>query len=102
MQISKTENVIFLKDVESNLIQEAFIILKENIKFEEKKNCNSKINPSQVCILKEAENIINSEINECNLKVDKFKILKLEKKLKRQKMFNIICVIAFVIYIIIK
>ena len=44
MQISKTENVIFLKDVESNLIQEAFIILKENVKFEEKKNCNSKIN----------------------------------------------------------
>ena len=33
MQINTTENVIFLKDVESNIIEEAFIILKENFEF---------------------------------------------------------------------
>ena len=32
MQINKTNNVIFLKDVESNVIQEAFVVLKENDK----------------------------------------------------------------------
>ena len=29
MQINKTNNVIFLKDLESNIIQEAFVVLKE-------------------------------------------------------------------------
>ena len=32
MQINKTDNVIYLKEVESNIIEQAFIILKDNIK----------------------------------------------------------------------
>lgn len=102
MQISKTENVIFLRDVESNIIQEAFIILKENVKFEEKKNSNQKTSKNEICILKEAENLINCEINDCNLKYDKFKVSKLERKLKIQKVFNIFCIIALLSSIIIK
>ena len=38
MQINKTDNVIFLKDVESNIIDEAFIILKKNVKFSDNEN----------------------------------------------------------------
>jgi len=104
MQISKTENVIFLREVESNIIQEAFVILKDNVKFEfdEKKTSNSKKSNNEMCILKEAENLINCEINDCNLKYDKFKMSKLERKLKIQKTFNIFCVIALLISIIIK
>ena len=104
MQISKTENVIFLREVESNIIQEAFVILKDNVKFEfdEKKTSNLKKSNSEMCILKEAENLINCEINACNFKYEKFKMLKLERKLKIQKTFNIFCVIALLISIIIK
>lgn len=102
MQVSKTENVIFLREVESNIIQEAFIILKENIKFQEKKTSNQVINRKEINILKEAENLINCEIKECNLKYDKFKVSKLEKKLKIQKILNIFCVVALISSIIIK
>lgn len=104
MQISKTENVIFLREVESNIIQEAFVILKDNVKFEfnKKKTSDFVKNNSEMCILKEAENLINYEINDCNLKYDKFKVSKLERKLKIQKVFNIFCVIALLITVIIK
>ena len=42
------------------------------------------------------------EINNFKFKYDKFKITKLEKKLKIQKIFNIFCVIALISSIIIK
>ena len=104
MQISKTDKVVFLKDVESNIIKEAFVILKDNVKFEieEIKKKDLKKPKSEICILKEAESLINNEINICNFKYDKFKISKLEKKLKIQKIFNIFCVIALISSIIIK
>lgn len=105
MQINKTNNVIFLKDLESNIIQEAFVILKDNIKFENYKNKNEmplKKENIQLNILKEAENLINQEINNSNLKYEKYRISKLERKIKILKILNIICVIAFISYIIIK
>lgn len=104
MQINKTDNVIFLKDVESNLIQEAFVILKDNIRIE-KDNRNEKSlkkEIKQINILKEAEALINQEIDKNNLSFEKYKILKLQRKLRILKMFNILCVIAFISYIIIK
>lgn len=104
MQINKTDNVIFLKDVESNLIQEAFVILKDNIRIE-KNNRNEKSlkkEIKQINILKEAEALINQEIDKNNLSFEKYKILKLQRKLRILKMFNILCVIAFISYIIIK
>ena len=104
MQINKTDNVIFLKDVESNLIQEAFVILKDNIRIE-KDNRNEKAlkkEIKQINILKEAEALINQEIDKNNLSFEKYKILKLQRKLRILKMFNILCVIAFISYIIIK
>lgn len=104
MQINKTDNVIFLKDVESNLIQEAFVILKDNIRLE-KNNRNERIlkkEIKQINILKEAEALINQELDKNNLSFEKYKILKLQRKLKILKLFNILCVIAFISYIIIK
>lgn len=104
MQISKTDKIVFLRDVESNIIQDAFVILKDNVKFEieEKKKSDFRKPKSEICLLKEAESLINNEINICNLKYDKFKISKLEKKLKIQKVFNVFCVIALISSIIIK
>lgn len=104
MQISKTDKVVFFRDVESNIIKDAFVILKDNVRLEieEKKKCDLEKNKSEICILKEAESLINNEINISNLKYDKFKITKLEKKLKIQKIFNIFCVIALISSIIIK
>lgn len=104
MQVNKTDNVIFFKDVESNLIQEAFVILKDNIKFEksEKNECFFKKDIKQINILKEAEALINQEFDKNNLKFEKYKISKLQRKIKILRLFNIFLIIALISFIIIK
>ena len=104
MQINKTDNVIFLKNVESNIIEEAFVILKDNVKINKIKENERNIskNKNKIDILKEAELLINQEINTNNIKYEKFKITKMERKIKILKIMNIINVIAFISYIIIK
>ncbi len=97
MQTNKANNVIFLKNTESNIIEEAFLILKENVKINDfKDNKENK----KIDVLKEAESLINEKIKESNLKFEKFKIEKLEKKIKILKISNIIFVIAVIISII--
>ena len=77
MQINKTDNVIFLKGIESNLIEEAFIVLKSNIKLNIKENNQVGIQNKRIDILKEAELILSQEIEKNNQKYEKFRIRKL-------------------------
>ena len=90
MQINTTENVIFKKDVESNIIEEAFIILKENVKF---KSFRKDGDMNNINVLKEAESLINQELHFNKLQFEKFKIEKLNKKIKLLKITNLINII---------
>ncbi len=101
MQINKLNNIVFLKDVESNIIEEAFVVLKgkvkindiqENVKSEEKNNIN---------ILKEAELLINSKLDENSIEYEKFKVKTLEKKYKKIKIINTILLISIGVLVLI-
>lgn len=102
MQINKTNNVILLKNVESNLIDEAFIILKNNVNLNMLEKNDVYEIKTKKDILKEAELLINQEIDNNNLKYEKFKITKMERKIKILKAINIIIVIAFILLAILK
>ncbi len=102
MQVNKTNNVIFLKNAESNIIDEAIVVLKENVKinnlrFGEEKNENKKIN-----ILREAEVIVNNKLTEQNVEFEKYKIEKLQKKNRNLKIANILLIIGVLAVFIIK
>ena len=99
MQINTTENVIFLKDVESNIIEEAFIILKENVKL---KFFRKNGNMNNINVLKEAESLINQELHFNKLQFEKFKIEKLNKKIKLLKITNLINIIILLYFFFIK
>ncbi len=93
MQINKLNNIVFLKDLESNIIEEAFVVLKEKVKINNiKENCKLK-EKNEVNILKEAEILINSKLDENNIEFEKFKLKTLEKKYKRIKIINILLLI---------
>ena len=102
MQTSNINNVIFLKNVESNIIDEAFVILKDNIKINLKENIEKEDGLKEKNILKEAEILINQKIYKENLNFEKFKIKKLEKKIKLLKLLNIIFALLMVFTIIFK
>ncbi len=71
MNIDNTKNIVVLKDLPSNMVEEAIVILKPNIKLEkveEKKKENVKVgakgirNPKEY-IISEAEEIVSQYIS---------------------------------------
>jgi len=96
MDISKMKNIIVLKNLPSNIVEEAFVVLKANkkIKLLKKSNENN-IEKKQITekehIVKEAEMIISNYINETD-KMNQLKLKStrdLEKKYKKLKNINI-------------
>ena len=100
MQLEKVDNIIFLKDIESNIMQEAFIVLKDNFKVTSLKTKEKKVK-LEANIIKEAELIINEEINDVSKKKEKIKIEIIQKKYKFMKIINLVLIICILFLIII-
>lgn len=94
-EAKKSKNIIFLKDIESNLIEEAIVILNKKINLDNL-NKKSKYLNSEM-FLKEAKNIINNYSNKLEIQSENEKIL---NKNKRIKIANIILIISNLIFII--
>lgn len=99
MQLNKLNNIIFLKELESNLIEEAFVVLKDNVnitRFEEKIDKQN----SKKTVLNEVEALINTELKVNELKFEEYKYKKLNKKYKFLQVVNAIFIIAgiFIIF----
>lgn len=100
MQLNKLNNIIFIKNPESNIIDEAFIILKDNIRIKESSFNNvDNFKLGKIDIQKEAESIINKELESQNIEYEKFKLKKLEKKNIRLKLINLLIIILAIIFI---
>lgn len=96
MEENKMKNIVVLKNLPSNLVEEAIVVLKGNKvklpEFIEKKAeaTNSKTN-SKEYILKEAEMVISSYLYniENNKNVNKRKAKEIEKKYRRLQFVTI-------------
>ena len=89
MHSNKTNMVYFFKDIESNIIEEAIIMVKDGVNISEKSN-NKKIDKK--LILKEAELIINNRKEESEKDFLNFKIARLLKINKILKVVNIVLI----------
>ncbi len=104
MDISNMKNMIVLKNLPSNLVDEAIVVLKENkiakkYQYAEKdrkqnvdkdsKNENKTVNNTDY-IIKEAESVISHYITNLEMKSPKWKnnMKKLEKKYKQSVKLN--------------
>ena len=88
MNTSDMKNIVVLKNLPSNIVEEAIVILKENVNFKEinKKKENVKVaafgkTDAKDYVVKEAENVVANYI----LKLEKPKQLEItNKKLKKK------------------
>lgn len=69
MLYGNTRKIVVIKDIPSNLVEEAILVLKtdigkESIRVITKANNNSKISTREDCVLQEAKIIIDEYINE--------------------------------------
>ena len=87
MQKNKLNNVIVLKNMSSNIVEEAIVVLKANVNFKNNDiKKNKKEENSHFTILKEAEYVIDECISRMQIKnreLEDFKIKKKYKNLKR-------------------
>ena len=90
MQKNKLNNVIVLKNISSNIVEEAIVVLKPyvNLKYEENKAITSR-NENKLeknkCILKEAEFVIENYISQIEIKKNEKEKKQMEKKYKALK-----------------
>ena len=113
MNTGNLKNIVVLKDLPSNLVEEAIVVLKENQKIpklepasKEKKESNSeqqKVKNSKDYIIKEAQMLISDYISkiENKNKKENQSIQKLNKKCKRLRLINNILIISLVISLLI-
>lgn len=114
MDVSNMKNIIILKSLPSNLVDEAIVFLKENKKVkryqyivknyeEEGKNLKQNIDINHAdYIKKEAEYIISQYISKLETKSPKWKnnMEKLEKKYKTSIKINFILTFATIISLV--
>lgn len=105
MQINKMKNIIVLKGMSSNVIEEAIVILKPNIKLKQSEYINSKKQNVQEknkrkVIVREAEEVIKNYIEKIQIKNKVIEEKKLKSKYKFLKVINIILFIITVFCII--
>lgn len=98
MQLNKLDNIVFLKDLESNIIEEAFIVLKDNVNFKKMENEKYKKNENTM-ILYETEALINNEFKINDLKFSEYKLKKLSKKYRILKIINVILFVSLIFII---
>lgn len=111
METSNMKNMVVLKNLPSNLVEEAIVILKSSKKVKklEKIEKNSKINKKEIdkkekdYVLKEAEMLISSYISklENNHQQRQYKNGKMNQKYKRLKKYAYLSSIIIVIQAII-
>lgn len=102
--MNKMKNIVVVKNFKSNLVEEAIVVFKENVKIHEENFVKNNFSNGEkedlkngLCV-KEAENIINDYINnvEKNTKEEK-----LNKKIKFLKIINVVLISIILVLAII-
>lgn len=91
MQKNKVNNIIVLKEMASNFVEEAIVVLKPNIEFknDDKKVKNNELSENERnknrSIVKEAEFIIENSLNKLHEESKKNEKKEIEEKYKKMK-----------------
>ena len=113
MEIENMKNIVVLKNLPSNMVEEALVILKPNLKIKDinriKENTNKESNKKGTAVntkkpkeyvVKEAEMLVSNYITNIEKKEKTYRKEVLEKKYKRLKGFtfllSLICLIRLV------
>ena len=103
MQNNKVKNTIVLRGMASNVVDEAIVILKPNVKIknmELTRNIREKSTPKSL-ILKEAEHVVTEYVNKINQEQSKQVKINMEKNIKKLRIISVLFFVAFVISLIV-
>ncbi|MBR6504896.1 MAG: hypothetical protein IKT41_04215 [Clostridia bacterium] len=95
MEINNIKNIVVLKNLPSNIVDEAIVVLKNNELIKNKEMIdngqNKKVkNKNKDYIVKEAENVITSYINNIEKQKNNKSLEELENKYKQLKLISML------------
>lgn len=102
MQLSKMKNIIVLKGMSSNVVDEAIVVLKPNVKLKQSEyNTKGKINNEdknkKMIVMKEAENTINNYVKKLQKEAKSKEEIALRKKYKFLQVCNVFLISSIII-----
>lgn len=102
MQLSKMKNIIVLRGMASNVVDEAIVVLKPNVKLKQSEyNSKSKHisdnKNKKMIILKEAETTIDTYVNKLQKESSKAKDSKFKRKYRFLQICNVILILTIII-----
>ena len=108
METNQMKNIIVLKDIPSNIVDEAIVILKNNTYIKDKEKVNNKAsnkfnesNSNYEFIVKEAENIVSEYVRSIEKpKTNKNNANMLLIKYKKLQVFSAFLVISTIVCVI--
>lgn len=111
MEASHLKNIIVLKNLPSNIVEEAIVVLKTNKKVKKLETVDQKKNKNRTesgsakkgksYILKEAEMLVNSYVSKIeNVKKDELKVKNERRKYKKLKIYSITITIVSIVLVI--
>ena len=101
MKIRENENMVVIKNLQSNIEDEAWVVLKPGVKKKEKdfiqkvKNNKNYINKEKGYIVKEAEMVVTEYLNDINSLKNNRKYERILKKYNNLKKVFAITIISF-------
>ena len=109
MEKSQMKNIVVLKNLPSNLIEEAIVILKSNKTakkleyIDKKENIKDKVNAnnSNNYIVREAESVISNYINTMEKSEKNENGIKVNRRYKKLKIYSIIVTIGLFVFMMI-
>lgn len=101
MQLSKMKNIIVLKGMASNVVDEAIVVLKPNVKLKQSEyNAKGKRTLTdknkKMIVIKEAESTINTYVKKLQKETKKKEDWNLKKKYKFLKVCNAVLVLSII------
>ena len=102
MQLSKMKNIIVLKGMASNVVDEAIVVLKPNVKIKQseynrKTNSSADDKNKKMVVLKEAETTINTYVKKLQKETKKIEDDKFRMKYKFLQICNAILICSIVV-----
>lgn len=102
MQLSKMKNIIVLRGMASNVVEEAIVVLKPNVKLKQSEyNTKGKLSNEnrnkKMVVVKEAETTIHNYVKKLQKEVKEKEEIDFKKKYKLLQLSNCILILTIVV-----
>lgn len=107
MQLSKMKNIIVLKGMASNVVKEAIVVLKPNVKIKQseyntKGKCVESNKDKKMIVVKEAESTINTYVKKLLNETEKEVNNKMKNKYKFLQILNVVFILIIILSFVVR